>query len=251
MARPISDEELQLKRRARRRLIGAIVLVAAIVVALPMVLDTEPRPIDGEIDIKIPPPDSSRFTSRMVPVPPSAEPRSAGGERSPAGAKSAPDTKGTPKFSAAMGEKTAEPDVKPPAAASPAPKSPAASPASKPSSATSPEPVPPPPVSKPAPPAPTEPPAKSVAASPAAPAASEPAAQMYAVQVVALADAGKAKRVQEQMAAAGLKSYTEVVQTAKGEVTRVRAGPYPSRAAAEKAHDQLKTLGLPGNIVAK
>ena len=238
MARPISDEELQLKRRARRRLIGAIVLVAAIVVALPMVLDTEPRPIDGEIDIKIPPPDSSRFTSRMVPVPPSAEPRSAGGERSPAGAKSAPETKATPKFSAAMGEKAAEPDVKPPAAAPPASKLPATSPA------------PPPPAAKPAPPVATEPPAKSVAVPPSAPAGSEPA-QTYAVQVVALADADKAKRVQEQMAAAGLKSYTEVVQTAKGEVTRVRAGPYPSRAAAEKAHDQLKTLGLSGNIVAK
>src|SRR5688500_15907215 len=158
MARPISDEELQLKRRARRRLIGAIVLVAAIVVALPMVLDTEPRPIDGEIDIKIPPPDSSRFTSRMVPVPPSAEPRSAAGERSPAGAKSAPDTKATPKFSAAMGEKAAEPDVKPPSAASPAPKLPATSPA------------PPPPAPKPAPPVATEPPAKSVAVSPSAPA---------------------------------------------------------------------------------
>jgi len=43
MARAISDEELQIKRRARRRLIGAIVLVIAIVVVLPMVLDSEPR----------------------------------------------------------------------------------------------------------------------------------------------------------------------------------------------------------------
>jgi DedD protein len=71
------------------------------------------------------------------------------------------------------------------------------------------------------------------------------------VQVVALADAEKVKAVQAQMAAAGLKSYTEVVKTAKGDVTRVRAGPYPDRAAAEKAHDQLRTLGLPGNIVVK
>ena len=50
------------------------------------------------------------------------------------------------------------------------------------------------------------------------------------VQVVALADAEKAKQVQEQMAAAGLKTYTEVVKTAKGDVTRVRAGPYRRRA---------------------
>ena len=40
MARPISDEELQLKKRARRRLVGAIVLVTAVAVVLPMVLDS-------------------------------------------------------------------------------------------------------------------------------------------------------------------------------------------------------------------
>ena len=38
MARTISDEERQLKRRARRRLIGAIVLVTAMVVVLHLVL---------------------------------------------------------------------------------------------------------------------------------------------------------------------------------------------------------------------
>src|SRR5688572_4441486 len=72
MARPISDEELQLKRRARRRLIGAIVLVTAVVVALPMVLDSEPKPISGEVTIKIPSPDSGAFSSRVVPVAPGA-----------------------------------------------------------------------------------------------------------------------------------------------------------------------------------
>ena len=35
MARPVSDEELQLKKRARRRLVGAIVLVTAVAVILP------------------------------------------------------------------------------------------------------------------------------------------------------------------------------------------------------------------------
>src|SRR5262245_2217204 len=73
MARSISDEELQLKRRARRRLIGAIVLVTAVVVVLPMVLDTEPKPIGGEINIKIPSSDTGGFTSRVVPVAPSGE----------------------------------------------------------------------------------------------------------------------------------------------------------------------------------
>src|SRR6187549_3688981 len=61
MARPISDEELQLKKRARRRLVGAIVLVTAVAVVLPMVLDSEPKPVGQNVDIQIPSPDSGDF----------------------------------------------------------------------------------------------------------------------------------------------------------------------------------------------
>src|SRR5262249_52910725 len=201
MARPISDEELQLKRRARRRLIGAIVLVTAIVVVLPMVLDTEPRPIDGEISIKIPPPDSSKFTARPVPVPPSAEPRSASAE------KPAPTARSTSKLAAAMGEKPA--GSEPEAVKAPAPTAAAKTPTA---SAALAKPATP----KATPPAPRETPANPDTA------AAEPAPQMYAVQVAALADAEKVKQVQAQMTAAGLKSYTETVKTTKGDVTRVR-----------------------------
>ena len=53
------------------------------------------------------------------------------------------------------------------------------------------------------------------------------------------------------MAGAGVKTYTEVVTTNTGEVTRVRAGPYATREAAEKARAQLKKAGLEGKIVPK
>jgi DedD protein len=218
MARPISDEELQLKRRARRRLIGAIVLVTAIVVALPMVLDTDPRPITGEISIKIPSPNSNAFTARVEPVPPSAEPRP---EAKP------PTPPATPRLATAMGE---QPDAAAGTASFTEPKAPA------------PE--------KAATPVPAEAAAPAKDALPAQ-AETEPAGQAFAVQVAALADADKVRQVQSQIAAGGLKSYTEVVKTAKGDVTRVRVGPYPTRPAAEKARDQLKALGLSGNIVAK
>jgi len=62
MAKAISDEELQLKKRARRRLVGAITLVLLVVVFLPMFLDSEPKPLNQDIAITIPPltgPDSS------------------------------------------------------------------------------------------------------------------------------------------------------------------------------------------------
>src|SRR5258705_12466221 len=96
MARPISDEELLLKRRARRRLIGAIVLVTAIVVALPMVLDSEPKPISGEVSIKIPATDSGGFTSRVVPVAPDGESKSTPSTRLSTELKSPPKAAAAP-----------------------------------------------------------------------------------------------------------------------------------------------------------
>ena len=55
MAKAISDEELRLKKRARRRLVGAVALVLLIVVFLPMILDSEPKPLNQDIAITIPP----------------------------------------------------------------------------------------------------------------------------------------------------------------------------------------------------
>jgi DedD protein len=55
MAKAISDEELQLKKRARRRLVGAIALVLLVVVFLPMFLDSDPKPLSQDIAIIIPP----------------------------------------------------------------------------------------------------------------------------------------------------------------------------------------------------
>jgi len=52
---PVSEEELQLRKRARRRLIGAIVLVLLVVVLVPMFLEREPRMQKQDMDIRIPP----------------------------------------------------------------------------------------------------------------------------------------------------------------------------------------------------
>ncbi|MDO8350255.1 MAG: SPOR domain-containing protein [Gallionella sp.] len=54
MAKQGTEEELNIKRFARRRLIGAIALALAIVVILPMVLDSEPKPSGQDIDLRIP-----------------------------------------------------------------------------------------------------------------------------------------------------------------------------------------------------
>lgn len=55
----VSDAELQLRKRARRRLVGAIALVVLVVAAVPMLLDEQPRPPETPIDVDIPPVPSS------------------------------------------------------------------------------------------------------------------------------------------------------------------------------------------------
>ena len=200
MARAISDEELQLKRRARRRLIGAIVLVIAIIVVLPMVLDSEPGPVSQDITVRIPSPDSEALTTQGAPLP-------------------------APKV---PGSKAARPQAEDKTAAAPE------VPGEKPKPAVKPQ---------------TAKPAKAPAKT--AKRATQAAGGQFVVQVIALADAEKAQRMQQQIAAAGIKSYTEIVKTVKGDVTRVRVGPFATREAAEKARDQLKSLGMNGNITTR
>lgn len=202
MARPISDEELELKKRARRRLVGAIVLVTAVAVILPMVLDSEPKPVSQNVDIQIPSPDAGEFK--------------------PKGAPAAPAAKAAPEPQKIESVESKAPETK--------------------SAETKPETVT---VLK------DEPKSAPAPAKSESPKVESQKSGSYVVQVAALSDTAKAKQLEKQMAAAGLDTYTEVVPTPKGDVTRVRAGPYATREAAEKARTQLKQAGLEGKVVAK
>jgi DedD protein len=62
------------------------------------------------------------------------------------------------------------------------------------------------------------------------------------VQVGAFADADKAREVRQKLEKAGLKTYTNVAETPDGERTRVRVGPFASRAEADKAAEKIKGL---------
>ena len=68
----------------------------------------------------------------------------------------------------------------------------------------------------------------------------------------ALSDAKNVKQLRAKLSAAGVKFYTEPVKTAKGELTRVRAGPFASKEAAEKARAKLDAMGLkPGAVASR
>jgi DedD protein len=223
MARPISDEELQLKKRARRRLVGAIVLVTAVAVILPMVLDSEPKPVGQNVDIQIPSPDSGEFKPKAAP--------GAGSAVDGSPIKGMPAVKSESSAAASKSESAASRSV------ATADTAVAARDAGKRDHADS-----------------------SDTATDGAKAAKREEAKAddgasangaFVVQVAALADNARVKQLQKQMTGAGVKTYTEVVTTKAGEVTRVRAGPYPTREAAESARTQLKKAGLDGKIVPK
>ena len=223
MAQPVTDDELQLRKRARRRLVGAIVLVLLVVVFLPMALDNEPKPLSKNVDIQVPALDS-------------VENKFPGAPASPA-APSAP-------------VQPVAPAVEPqPAAIPPAskPEAPVAAPeAVKP--APSPEPE-----KKPEPARKTEPAKKAEAAkvSPAKIAQAEVSrsvapleAQGYVVQLGAFSNADNANHLYQKLRAARFPAYLERVNAPGGHKTRVRAGPFPTEEAADKARQKLLQSGL-------
>ena len=74
----------------------------------------------------------------------------------------------------------------------------------------------------------------------------DPAAEQFVIQVGAFANPAT---VISKLDGAKVPYYTEQIQN---NLTRVRAGPFASRDAAEKALEQLKALGLkPGAVAPK
>lgn len=219
MAKTISDEELQLKKRARRRLIGAIALVALIAVVLPMLLDNEPRPLNQDVDIRIPSPQQpGAFPSKVTPAtPPAADKPAAGAVSGKAGSAPPVDT-ASPSKAGAQSAAAPRAETISPARQRTEQKPPAAKPAT---------------------------------ASPRGGTRAKPKPGKFVVQVAALTDAARARALQEKISAEGIAAYTEVVKTAKGDVTRVRIGPFATRDAAEATRNKLKAIGLGGNITSK
>jgi DedD protein len=77
-----------------------------------------------------------------------------------------------------------------------------------------------------------------------------PAAEgRFIVQFGSFAEESKAREVRQKVEKAGLKTYAQVAETSEGKRHRVRVGPFPTRAEAEKAAAKIKALSLPANIL--
>ncbi len=71
----------------------------------------------------------------------------------------------------------------------------------------------------------------------------------YVVQVGSFADEGRARDARAKLERAGLKNYTQAVETKDGKRVRVRAGPFATKAEAERAAEKCKKLDLPGTVL--
>lgn len=229
------------RRRARHRLIGASVLVAVGVIGFPLLFDTQPRPIPVDIPIEIP--------ARSTPSPAAKAPASAvaPAASAPAGGKLPMITEpaeAAPKVASAPSTATATASA-PASAPSPAP-APVAPPVPAQASAPTPAPAP-----APARPAATEA-ARAEAllkGQPDPKAASPAATARLVVQVGAYADEGRVRDVRQKLEKAGLKTYVHTASTPEGKRTRVRVGPFDTRADADKAAARVKALGLPAAVL--
>lgn len=243
-----NDAQLHLKKRARRRLVGAIFFVSVVAVVLPMVMDHEPRQTVQDVEIRIPGQDEKPFAPKFAIAPvDKTTPK-------PAEAPAVPPVAAT----AAM---LAEPAVKPTARVVEVAKDPklAEKPVEKPAEkpATKPEKAAEKPAAK-APEKAVEKPkaddAKRAAAILAGqPAEAKPAAKNgeYLVLIGAFSNEANVKSLRAKLGEEGVKTFSEPLDTPQGKKTRVRAGPFASREAADKALEKMKRIGISGVVAAK
>ncbi len=278
-AKPVAeglDAVQQLRLRARRRLIGAAVLVAAGVVAFPLVFETQPRPVPVDLPIEIPKKDglpplavpaaAAAASDRQPPAPSEqgaaivSEPQAAAPAAVPEPVRAAelakPDLRTEPRKEAVS---RPEPKVEAHKAADKAQEKAqekaherAAKPAEK----------------------PTEKVADKVAARQAAEHARDADAARamallegreppnpadkksmdatgarFIVQVGAFAEARAAQDMRAKVEKLGLKTYTQAIETPEGKRIRVRVGPFASREEADRAAAKLRGGGLAGTVL--
>lgn len=207
MAKQLTDDELNLRRKARRRLVGAIALTLAVVVILPMVLDSEPKPGGQDIDLRIPAPDK---VGEFVP------------------GVAASEVAGVSPFAASAVEAASAPIVVAPAVKTETENQAAAS-GKQPVAAPNPKKEAPDKVQ----PAASKTPEFRKANTPAS-------SEGFVVQVGAYSNADAAKHEVDKLKKWGFKAHTEKA----GDKVRVRVGPYAEREKAEKVRQQLEKRGL-------
>ncbi len=224
------EQYRQIKRiRARRRLIGAVMLLALVVVTVPFLFDKEPPPPTVTIPLRIPSQNSVDVASIQVPgssaavtsaVVPSSQDKAAKPAPAADTAKPASSKQNNPPAQASKKDEKAQQK------ADKSQQKPEKSEAKKQDAKKD------------------QPKAKSQeTAKPAAAAKGS-----YYVQVAAISNEARAKELLKKIQGAGIPGYVEPVAVKNGKIWRVRAGNFPTSKAAEDARARVGLLGLTGKV---
>ncbi|HEX5355440.1 MAG TPA: SPOR domain-containing protein [Aquabacterium sp.] len=276
---PLTPSDVEATRaRARRRLVGMVVLVGAGVIGFPWLFETQPRSMSPDVQIVqgaseaggdvqisgVAAPRSPRSVAGRVAVSNIVEPQApassqdeaapAAGQRRSEPAEQVVDEPAAPREAASRSEPSkvadkpaSKPQVKDGAKdgakdkAKDAPKV-----VAKDKDTTKPA------AGKDA----ARTPAKDVAKAPAKsdkpadkPADKDKTPTRYVVQFGAFADVNTAHEARMKVERLGLKTYTQQVDTPAGKRIRVRMGPYADKAEADKAMATLRKAGLSGAVL--
>ncbi|WP_133646666.1 SPOR domain-containing protein [Paraburkholderia flava] len=234
------DPTLPEKQRARRRLVGAIALVVAAVVILPMVLDSHPKPVTDDISIDIPnrpvpkastaPDDTQAGVAPDNPATTDAGLAASGLASAGGASQSTADT--TPTAPATTTRSQVHASAKPDTPAATANTTHSAT--NNAQTSTKP---------KPAQQTADNTPAAGADADSGTPAS--PPGGRFQVQLGSFRDEASAKSWATKLKAAGVSAYTERRKLADGTSrTMLLAGPFPDRAAASAAIAKVRGAGL-------
>ncbi|MEY4593092.1 MAG: hypothetical protein RIR18_1987 [Pseudomonadota bacterium] len=214
------DSQLDIKKRARRRLVGAIALSLFAAIIFPLVMDHDPGPQIQDIEIRIPGQDDRPLNNRLaLQTPPEEAPASSTpAEPTPIAASTEPAVPTTPSESAIQKQAAAE--------ISATPEKPSVAPVQVVDTKR----------------------AQEILNAKTAPPHEKSLNQgQFVILIGAFSSEGNVKVLRNKLTEIGVKSFTEPF----GDKTRVRAGPFPTREAAEKALQKMKTISVNGQISSK
>jgi DedD protein len=209
--------------RARRRLVGALVLLAIAVVGFPALFDSQPRPL---------PIDTPMLLAAHDPAHAGTAPDA------PPGLPSSPPPAALPSSLAPTTANTTAPASAPDAHAWAQRLAPPPEPVVEPAASAA-EPV-----------RPAHATASAAAVDTVPAGGMNGASTRFVVQVGAYSDAAALQLARSKVDKLGLKSYTQVIGDEAARRTRVRVGPFATRADAQAAADRIKRGGLPASILA-
>lgn len=256
---------------ARRRLLGALVLLAIGVVALPALLETQPRPIPVDIPIEIPRkeaaaplslPAANRAAGKVAPVITEREgdsgrdlAQAARADDKPVAAPHGDDGKPVVKADPSSARSDTKPDTKPDTKSDTKPDTkaeqrPAVMPGDRKSAPKADAVADHKPAAKDGAAVAAKPAGKDSAGKPEAAAAPAAGTARFVVQAGAFADANAASAARAKIERLGIRTYMQEIQTAQGKRLRVRVGPFATRNDADAAVARIRSVGLAPAVLA-